>query len=274
MSIFTTKLLASVDVSNYQLLEPLLSGGGTTHATTFTAYIQTIFKTTITIGAVFAVLMLVVGGVEKIISKTPAGQGDGNQRMKSSLIGLMLLLVSATLLATINPNLLNLDFFNPGGPVAPPRPPPPTVCSDGTRPPCPRDNNPPDVPPGGATSFEVGQEYPTRATAYYPSNSALEGGFNDRRGAPLYTLQQYLAGEAPYVSVAMDRRLNVPYGQRVRIPELEQSYNNGNPIEFRVVDTGSAFTDRGTSRIDICTANEAASLDERINRNLTLIPYN
>jgi 3D (Asp-Asp-Asp) domain-containing protein len=97
----------------------------------------------------------------------------------------------------------------------------------------------------------------------------MEGGFQDRKGKPLHTLQDYLAGKAPYVSVAMDSK-SFPYGQKLRIPELEKKY--GRPIEFRVVDTGGAFKGKGTSRIDICTANRKASLDPTVNGKLTLVP--
>lgn len=107
-----------------------------------------------------------------------------------------------------------------------------------------------------------------RATAYYPDSSALEGGYKDMRGKPLYTLQDYLAGRAPYVSVAMDNKAGIKYGQKVCIPELEQHY--GKSIPFKVVDTGSAFRGKGTSRIDICVANEKESLASHVNRNLTL----
>jgi 3D (Asp-Asp-Asp) domain-containing protein len=97
----------------------------------------------------------------------------------------------------------------------------------------------------------------------------MEGGFLDRKGKPLHTLQDFLSGKAPYVSVAMDSKA-FPYGTKLRIPELEKKY--GRPIEFRVVDTGGAFKGKGTSRIDICTANRKASLDPTVNGKLTLIP--
>ena len=96
----------------------------------------------------------------------------------------------------------------------------------------------------------------------------MEGGFNDRRGHKLNTLQDFLAGKADYVSVAMDKNEKIPYGAKLRIPELEKKY--GRPIEFRVVDTGGAFTGKGTSRIDICTASHKDSLDPTVNGPLTL----
>lgn len=121
---------------------------------------------------------------------------------------------------------------------------------------------------GGAVPAGNGQAYSARGTGYYPFNNAMEGGYFDRQGARLNTLEDYLAGRAPYVSVAMDSRA-FPYGTRMRIPELERKY--GRPIEFRVVDTGGAFRGRGTSRIDICTANRERSLDPTVNGPLTLI---
>ncbi len=108
----------------------------------------------------------------------------------------------------------------------------------------------------------------SRGSGYYPHNSRMEGGYVDRRGNRLHTLQDYLAGRAPYVSVAMDKNLRIPYGTKLRIAELEKKY--GRPIEFRVVDTGGAFTNRGFSRIDICTASRRDSLDPTINGPLTL----
>lgn len=117
------------------------------------------------------------------------------------------------------------------------------------------------------SAFPTTGTFKARGTGYYPDDSALEGGFFDRKGAKLRTLQQYLAGQADYVSVAMDVNA-FPYGQKLRIRELEAKY--GRVIEFRVVDTGGAFRNQGRSRIDVCVANNAASLDPTINGTLTL----
>lgn len=110
--------------------------------------------------------------------------------------------------------------------------------------------------------------YPARGTGYYPSNSAMEGGFEDMHGNPLRTLQDYLEGRADYVSTAMDSR-DFPYGTELCIPELDQKY--GRQIIFRVVDTGGAFAGMGTSRIDICTRDAQASTDGTINGSLNLV---
>lgn len=124
----------------------------------------------------------------------------------------------------------------------------------------------PDEPTGAsADEIRVTSSFTSKGTGYYPDSSALEGGFNDRRGVRLRTLQQFLAGSADYVSVAMDTNA-FRYGTRLRIKELEAKYHRA--IVFRVVDTGGAFRGRGRTRIDICTANRTGSLDPTINGTL------
>jgi hypothetical protein len=112
------------------------------------------------------------------------------------------------------------------------------------------------------------------STGYYPHNSRLEGGYYDRFGAKLRTLQDYLAGKVKYVTVAMDkpysRGLGKSGGRRVRIPELERKYNNGNFIDFRVLDTGSAFYYKGAKKIDICMKGYRETLDSRINKKIDI----
>lgn len=120
---------------------------------------------------------------------------------------------------------------------------------------------------GDSVGDANGEVFHARGTGYFPDNSAMEGGFKDRKGLPLHTLQDFLERGAEYVSVAMDPRA-FPYGQKLRIKEIEAKY--GRAIDFRVVDTGGAFMGKGRTRIDICTANNAASLDPAINEMLTL----
>ncbi len=60
----------------------------------------------------------------------------------------------------------------------------------------------------------------------------------------------------------------VPYGTKLRIPELDAKY--GRNIDFRVVDTGGAFTGKGHGRIDVCVDNQSAANDSTINGLLTL----
>jgi 3D (Asp-Asp-Asp) domain-containing protein len=109
--------------------------------------------------------------------------------------------------------------------------------------------------------------FTAKSTSYYPHNSKREGGYVDRRDTQLYTLQAYLRGEAPYVSVAMDVNA-FKYGTKVRIPEIDKHY--GKKIEFRIVDTGGDFVGKGRSRIDICTENYRSTLHPLVNGRLTV----
>jgi 3D (Asp-Asp-Asp) domain-containing protein len=119
----------------------------------------------------------------------------------------------------------------------------------------------------GDGELSSAKSFRARGTAYYPSNDPIEGGFVDRKGAPLRTLQDFLAGRAEYVSVAMDVNA-FAYGTHLRIAQLEAKY--GRAIDFRVVDTGGAFRGKGTSRIDICVKSYRDSLDATINGMLDI----
>lgn len=119
-----------------------------------------------------------------------------------------------------------------------------------------------------STAFPKMISFRARATGYYPDASPLEGGFVDRIGNPLHTLQDVIADQSPYVSCAMDSDV-FPYGTRLCIPEMDALFKK--PIEFRVVDTGQAFEGKGTARIDICCADKAASELDMVNKELLIV---
>ena len=126
-------------------------------------------------------------------------------------------------------------------------------------------------------------------TEYYPFEKNLsarekrmEGGPVDRRGKPLYTLEDYVDGIAPYVSLACDSLGGAPgnveefriYGFKAWIPKITEGIAAyiDNPktlpmaIEFRLVDTGGAFRGKGKKiraagyePIDICRRAKPAS---------------
>jgi hypothetical protein len=112
-----------------------------------------------------------------------------------------------------------------------------------------------------------------KGTGYYPADDPVEGGFVDMQGSQLNTLQDFVEGKAPYVSIALDQNLYdsgaLSYGDTFRIPELEQKY--GMPIVFKAVDTGPSFEGQGFGRVDICTRSEQDSLDGTINGSLSLM---
>lgn len=103
------------------------------------------------------------------------------------------------------------------------------------------------------------QTHNSTATLYTTENTAMEGGPKDRCGRALRTLDDYLKGNAEYVSVAMDS-MALPYGTLIRIPEIEQRFGVKSAIPFKIVDTGSAFIGRGTSRMDICVGHNQQTI--------------
>ena len=114
----------------------------------------------------------------------------------------------------------------------------------------------------------AGTVYRSRATGYYPAANSREGGYVDRKGKKLRTLQDFIDGRTNYVSVAMDVKA-APYGARICIPELNARY--GEPIAFRVVDTGGAFRGKGMSRLDICTRSRADAHAKSLNRTFEIV---
>ena len=112
--------------------------------------------------------------------------------------------------------------------------------------------------------------YKAKGSGYFPANTKMEGGEKDARGNQLRTLQDFLKGNVTYVSCAMDKTVQSKFhGTKIQIPELDKKY--GKAIEFRVVDTGGAFKGKGYTRIDICTASSADSVEPTINGWLTLV---
>ena len=131
----------------------------------------------------------------------------------------------------------------------------------------------------------MGKMINVRLTEYYPFQAGLskkqeqiEGGVFDRKGKPLYSLEDYLEGSAPYVSLACDSTAGPPgnapefrtYGTRVWLQELSlriAEYVDNAPdslifIPFQLVDTGGNFFGSnkqikvaGYEPIDVCRRN-------------------
>lgn len=114
-----------------------------------------------------------------------------------------------------------------------------------------------------------------RLTGY---SGAESGGFIDMKGNPLYSLQSYREGYAPYVTVAIPQQLynnnTFHYGDIVQIPGLND--RSGNPIKFVVADTGSHLTNtyrnsNGQDIIfDICV-NPGLENNDEVNKSASII---
>jgi len=71
-------------------------------------YINSLYQLSIGLGAVLAVLMIVVGGLQYMSTDAFSGKSAGRQRITQALMGLGLLLISFIILQTINPEYLDL----------------------------------------------------------------------------------------------------------------------------------------------------------------------
>jgi len=115
------------------------------------------------------------------------------------------------------------------------------------------------------------------ATVYTPylvktrKQRKMEGPPIDHHDQAVCTLERYLAGTCPYVSVAVDPRLNVPNGTPLLIPEISRLA--GRTVHFRIVDTGSKKRFKGMSHVDVATdSNQHSGYGQLISgRRFTLI---
>lgn len=74
------------------------------------AFINALFKMTISIGAVIAVAQFVYGGIVYMMTESGAIQmGESKERMQNALLGLVMLLSTYVIFNQINPDLLNLN---------------------------------------------------------------------------------------------------------------------------------------------------------------------
>ncbi|MFA5840928.1 MAG: M15 family metallopeptidase [Candidatus Paceibacterota bacterium] len=74
------------------------------------AYLNLMIKIFIGICAVLAVIMIVMGGIEYMMTELVSGKEAGRERIRNALLGLLLALGAYTLLNTINPNILITDI--------------------------------------------------------------------------------------------------------------------------------------------------------------------
>ncbi len=128
-----------------------------------------------------------------------------------------------------------------------------------------------------AVSGAGGAVLDVKLTTYWPhktytssAEALMEGGANDAAGKPLYTLEQYQAGQAPYASLSGDNTV-FPYGQRV-------SLDCWPGVLFRIVDTGRNFSSNfsktyriaGYEPIDVAT--EYPSPSHPVTTKMTVYP--
>lgn len=100
----------------YTPLAPLPLGEGGTVLKTYTisTYLSGMFKLIIALGAAFAVLMGITGGIQYVASGiAPAARKGAKERITNALLGLVIILTSYLILNTIDPKLVAFNFGLP-----------------------------------------------------------------------------------------------------------------------------------------------------------------
>jgi len=110
--LFSLTPIFALAQGEYQALEPTLfeSIGVTTANTNLVDYIQNGFTLFLVVTIVLSVLLMVVGGVEIIVSQVPGVKVQGKQRIYAALTGLALALSSVLLLQILNPKITQFDL--------------------------------------------------------------------------------------------------------------------------------------------------------------------
>ncbi len=123
-SLIAAMLLSGVQISRaavdtYTLLEPLPCIATTGHPcgaagstiTTFTVdqFIEYVFKFSMALAVFLAVVMVIWGGFEYMISESPFGKSSGKDKFKNAAIGLLGVFFSYLVLQTIDPRLVQIN---------------------------------------------------------------------------------------------------------------------------------------------------------------------
>ncbi len=95
------------------LLEPGVFNPPRETVSTLTEYLSFIFPVAIGLAATLAIIMIVIGGLEYILSPVPGKKEEGKKRIIEAIWGLILALAAYLILNTINPDLVALKLTIP-----------------------------------------------------------------------------------------------------------------------------------------------------------------
>ncbi|TSC69138.1 MAG: Uncharacterized protein G01um101456_337 [Parcubacteria group bacterium Gr01-1014_56] len=94
----------------YTPLEPITGFTSGMANVDLPTFLEGLFRILFSLGALLAVVMLVIGGIEYMVSEIPGVKNQGLKRAQAALWGMAILAGSYLILNTINPDLLKLDF--------------------------------------------------------------------------------------------------------------------------------------------------------------------
>ena len=93
----------------YSLLAPIPTVTGNTQPDLVT-YMKGLFTLFVGLSIVFAVFVIIYGGVKYTLAIVPGAKSDAKKRMTDAVLGLFIVLISSILLNTLNPGLLNIGL--------------------------------------------------------------------------------------------------------------------------------------------------------------------
>lgn len=95
----------------YAPLEPTAFGDAFAYnSASFGSFLSQAFQFGLAVSAALAVVMIVYGGVEIMLSESVFKKEDGKKKIKDAVLGLLLALGSWLILYTINPDILNFKI--------------------------------------------------------------------------------------------------------------------------------------------------------------------
>jgi hypothetical protein len=101
--------------TNYTLIEPLpcLDNGadcvnGNVQKVTFQRYLNLLFLFTFSLAAIASVTVIVLGGLQYMTTDAVSGKTDGKERIKNAIFGLFMIIISYSILNTIDPNMVKI----------------------------------------------------------------------------------------------------------------------------------------------------------------------
>jgi len=111
LSVFFAPTIAIAVSYDYSpLLQVTRPGGGSLYSSNILEYLKNIYSFGIAIVGGLAVIKIVYGGVKYMLTDIVTDKSDAKKEINAAVIGLLVALGSATLLYTINPKLLTLNF--------------------------------------------------------------------------------------------------------------------------------------------------------------------
>ena len=81
--------------------------------TDLSTYIPGLFMLAIGVAGVLAVIMIVIGGIQKMSTDSVFDQNEGKKKIKNAIGGLLLAIAAWLILNTINPRLLDISNLLP-----------------------------------------------------------------------------------------------------------------------------------------------------------------